>query len=145
MAVLVAYMCYLYLRLRTIVTVIPNWNGPAATEWVSYTGIAPPLRLKLCFAGTEAFRRAMKQSITSMGCTAIEQLTEEQEAVLGIRAMASTFIVDWEMAGRPYESSIMAEMLAADVNLMRFVFNEVKRGGDVAKLMVSSGRWTPPP
>lgn len=125
--VMVAYICYLYLRPRTVVTVIPNRNGPAATEWVTYTGVSPPLRLKICFAGSEAYRHAIAQSVTSMGCTAIEQLTEEQEAVLGVRAFASTFVVDWEMVGRPYVSSVMAEMLAADVNLFRFLFNEVKR------------------
>ncbi len=126
-AVMVAFFVYAMLRRRGVVTMDQNWKGPALTEWVVYTGTTPPLRLKICFAGSEAFRQTLGHYASTMGHDDFEQLEEKQQALASVHAIASTFVVDWDRPGTPYTIGAMTQLLCADSNLGWFVINEMKR------------------
>ena len=105
----------------------PNSMAHAATKWVTYEGITPPLRFNLRFEGSNEFREAIAHYVSAAGYSTIEQLSEEEQEIILARAYSYTFITDWDMAGTPYDINTMAQMLLTNDGLYMFLMSIIKK------------------
>ena len=108
------------------------------SEWVTYEGATPPLRLHLRGSTYENLRRVSRNLIDQMGGQkAMDQLPVEQvtQLMFGINSklIAEAYVLDWEGAqypngaAMPFSSSNMAALLDSDSYLLTFVTDHAHR------------------
>jgi hypothetical protein len=97
------------------------------TAWITYDGVTPPLRLKLCLAGSTPYNAALATYTKAYGANSPEQLSNEDKQRVIALALSAVFIVDWDKGGCPYRPLDMAEILLSDPTLIFFVSDSMKQ------------------
>jgi len=103
------------------------------TEWVTYNGRTPPLRLKLRGNSYEDFRRRSQNYIDRIGQDHFERLSDAQLMQFLLPVIAEAYVVEWEGAQyqngapMPYCPDNLALFMAGDQHLMAFVKQEAER------------------
>lgn len=103
------------------------------TEWVTYNGHTPPLRLKLRGNSYEGFRRVSRKYIDRIGQDHFEHLSDAERAQFMHLLIAEAYVIEWDGAQypngapMPYSPAGLALFLAADQHLIAFVQHEAER------------------
>ena len=108
------------------------------SEWVTYEGATPPLKLHIRGLTHENLRRVSRKLIDQMGGQqAMDQLPVEQvtQLMLGMNSnlIAEAYVLDWEGARypngapMPFSASNMATRLDGDPYLLTFVTDHAHR------------------
>jgi hypothetical protein len=99
------------------------------TEWVSYQGMTPPLRLKIRGLSYELSRRNWRKYIDQAGDVPLETVT----TMFGSAAAAEGYVIDWEGATYPngnpipYSPGDLVILMAKDPHLLEFIRREGQR------------------
>jgi hypothetical protein len=102
------------------------------TEWVTYAGATPPLRLNMRGQSLDGYRYTLRKFAAEMGIDVSDLPPEAMENVARITT-AMAYVVDWEGAtyanGAPlaYSARAMAAKLEADPELSIFVSENAQR------------------
>ena len=158
----VAFLIYLVLRIvgmiggyRTTVTVRPRPFDPnrfntsplptrtqkelesaqnsMRTEWVTYDGATPPLRLHVRGQSYEGFRRVTRKYIDLTGQDNFDRLSQQQKVEFLLPVIAEAYVSDWEGAqysngnAMPFSPANLAIMMARDPHFGAFVQSEAER------------------
>jgi hypothetical protein len=109
------------------------------TEWVTYEGMTPPLRLKVRGMTHELYRRFTRAQLDAFGQDTLDKLpmAQKMEVTKSLLPIinATAYVVDWSGAqypnGKPlpYTPENLATFLRKDEMLRNFVSNEASRIG----------------
>jgi hypothetical protein len=103
------------------------------TEWVTYGGATPPLRLHVRGQSYEGFRRVVRKYIDLTGQDRFDRLSQQQKEEFLLPVMAEAYVSDWEGAQypnanpMPFSPANLAIMMAKDPHLGAFVQSEAER------------------
>ena len=103
------------------------------TEWVTYAGATPPLRLRVRGQSYEGFRRVIRKYIDLKGQDHFDRLSQEQKMEFLLPVIADAYVSDWEGAqypngnAMPFSPANLAIMMAKDPHLGAFVKSEAER------------------
>jgi hypothetical protein len=103
------------------------------TEWVTYNGMTPPLRLNIRGQSYESYRRVARVHIDVVGQKNMERFSEAQIAGINNLIVADAYVTDWEGAKypngnpMPFSPQDLAVLLSKDEHLLAFVSREAKR------------------
>ena len=103
------------------------------SEWCSYEGLTPPLRLKIRGQSQENYTRITRQHLDAVGRDAFEFLPDAQKGAFLQRISLVAYVVDWEGAcypnGAPLAFSLdnLAALVAKDELLRAFVMENAHR------------------
>jgi hypothetical protein len=103
------------------------------TEWVTYGGATPPLRLHVRGQSYEGFRRVTRKYIDLTGQDNFDRLSQQQKVEFLLPVMAEAYVSDWEGAqysngsAMPFSPANLAIMMAKDPHFGAFVQSEAER------------------
>jgi hypothetical protein len=103
------------------------------TEWVTYNGATPPLRLHVRGQTYEGFRRVIRKYIDRIGQDHFDQLSQQQKEEFLLPVVAEAYVSDWEGAqypngnAMPFSPANLAIMMTKDPHLGAFVESEAER------------------
>lgn len=121
------------LPIRSLVE-LASETAKLRTEWVTYGGATPPLKLKVTAQSYESYRRMARQMIDrDIGQENVERLSVEQLEAFNHSVLATAYVADWDGAqypnGSPMPFSVgnLVVMMAQDPYLEAFIVNEARR------------------
>jgi hypothetical protein len=103
------------------------------TEWVTYNGRTPSLRLRVRGNSYEGFRRVVRKHIDRVGQDYFEQLSAAERMQFLLQAIAEAYVIEWEGAEypnggpMPFSPANLALFMAGDQHLTAFVNQEADR------------------
>jgi hypothetical protein len=103
------------------------------SEWVTYNGFTPPLKLLIKGQSYESYRRVARSQIKLLGQQNVERLSSEQMADFNRSIVARAYVGDWEGAqypngnAMPFSPENLRLLMAKDPYLESFITNEAKR------------------
>jgi hypothetical protein len=103
------------------------------TDWVTYGGATPPLRLHVRGQSYEGFRRVTRKYIDLTGQDNFDRLSQQQKVEFLLPVIAEAYASDWEGAqysngnAIPFSPANLAIMMAKDPHLGAFVQSEAER------------------
>jgi hypothetical protein len=103
------------------------------TEWVTYAGATPPLRLHVRGQSYEGFRRVTRKYIDLTGQDNFDRLSQQQKVEFLLPVIAEAYVSDWEGAqysngnAMPFSPANLAIMMAKDPHFGAFVQCEAER------------------
>lgn len=103
------------------------------SEWVTYNGRTPPLRLKVRGNSYEGFRRVTRKYIDIIGQDHFDRLGEAERVQFLLPVIAEAYVLDWDGAqyqngtAMPYSPANLVLFMAADQHLIAFVNQEADR------------------
>jgi hypothetical protein len=103
------------------------------TEWVTYGGATPPLRLHVRGQSYEGFRRVTRKYIDLTGQDNFDRLSQQQQVEFLIPVIAEAYVLAWEGAQysngneMPFSPANLAIMMAKDPHFGAFVQSEAER------------------
>lgn len=109
------------------------------TEWVTYEGMTPPLRLKVRGLTQELYRRFSRAQLDAFGQATLDTLpmAQKMEVMKSLLPVinATAYVLDWSGAqysngnALPYTPENLATLMHKDEMLRNFVSNEANRMG----------------
>lgn len=103
------------------------------SEWVTYQGATPPLKLLIQGQSYESYRRVVRSQIDLVGQENVERLPPEALADLNRTILANAYVKDWEGAQypngnvMPFTPDNLVVRLSGDPYLETFITGEAKR------------------
>ncbi len=103
------------------------------SEWITYNGRTPPLRLKVRGNSYEGFRRVVRKYIDTIGQDHFDRLAEAERVQFLLPVMAEAYVLDWDGAQyqngtpMPYSPANLVLLMAGDQHLIAFVKQEAER------------------
>ncbi len=103
------------------------------TEWVTYNGYTPPLRLKVRGNSYKGVRGSMRKYIDRIGQDHYERLSDAERAQFMRPELAESHVLEWEGAQyqngapMPFSPANLALFMAAAQHLVAFVQQEAER------------------
>jgi len=103
------------------------------TEWVTYPGRTPSLRLKMRGQSMDGYRYILRKVAAAMGVADLSRMPPELVQPILELSRATAYVVDWEGVAypngepAPYSARALVEMMEADGMLSTFVTDHSER------------------
>jgi hypothetical protein len=103
------------------------------SEWITYNGLTPPLRLKVRGQSYESFRRVARKYIDLVGQATFERYSDAQKAEVNNHIIAEAYVTDWEGPQYPdgnpmlYTPANLVILMSKDEHLLPHVTSEAQR------------------
>ncbi len=103
------------------------------TEWVTYPGMTPPLRMKMRGQSLEGYRWVLRAHAVELGFADLADIPTQMRDALTHVVMARAYVTDWEGpsypngVAMPYSPANLASFMDRDDALFNFVAENAHR------------------